>query len=126
MCHAAMTLFSASFGLYSIQRVSLLLYMTPPSAITLGAPWARIEFTSVCIPAAWKETPGQVPPSRQHCQAATVSWFESGKGSLCGSKITASLPAYAVATCDQKVGEWSMSGIGCCPLAFWLPGADQC
>src|SRR2546430_646466 len=34
---------------------------TPPSAITFGAPVARIALTSVCIPAASKVTPGQVP-----------------------------------------------------------------
>src|SRR5207247_11340151 len=89
------------------------------------APVARIAFTIVCMPAAWKPTPEQVPPSRQHCHAAVESELLSGYGSLWGSKITALLPLNAAATCDQKVTEWSMSSMGCWPVACCVPGALQ-
>ena len=63
------------------------------------------------MPAAWYETPAQVPPSRQQVQAATLSCWLSGQGSLKSSKITASLPLNVLATLDQNAGEWSRSGI---------------
>ena len=57
------------------------------------------------MPATWKDTPGQVPPSRQQVHAATLSAWLSGQGSLKSSKITASLPLKVLATLDQKAGE---------------------
>src|SRR2546423_3352047 len=77
-CHAAARLLSGSDGLYVSHCESALEYSTPPRTITFVAPVARIAFTSSCIPAAWKDCPRQVPPSRQQLHAATVSLLLSG------------------------------------------------
>src|SRR2546425_9676571 len=92
----------------------------------LVGPVARTASTGLCAPATWHEAPGEGPPSRQHVHAAVESAPPSGQGSLKSSKIAALLPLKAAATCDQKVGAWSRSGIGTCPVAFVVPGAVQC
>ena len=105
VCHAATSAFCGSVGRYCRHRDSVPPYWTPPKATTFVAPVARMAFTSDCIPAASYGTPGQVPPSRQHVQAASLSWLLSGTGSLKSSRITASLPLNVVATSVQKAGE---------------------
>src|SRR5437016_12447686 len=105
-------LFSGSLGLEVRQLESVAAYCTPPSIMTFVAPVLRIVSTSSCIPAAWKLTPVQVPPSRQQRHASGVSELLSGKGSLNRSKITRLLLAYAAATSLQNCGVWSRLGIG--------------
>src|SRR5437879_10182663 len=104
MCHDAATLLSGSTGWFASQCDSRAAYWTPPTMITLVAPVPRTASTSSCIPAAWKLMPLQLPPSRQQRHASGVSELLSGNGSLNRSKITRSLPLYAVATCLQNSG----------------------
>ena len=120
---------SGSFGRYASHWLRLFENWTPPSAITFVAPVARTASTSVCMPAAWYGVwvfrSMTAPPSRQIVHAVTLSLSSSGNGSLKGSKMTASFPLNALATCDQNAGEWSASGIGCCIVAGVVPGALQ-
>src|SRR5579859_7536628 len=90
------------------------------------APVARIAFRRVCVPAAGYDTPGHVPPSRKHCQAAVVSPLLSGKGSLNTSKMTELLLLNVLATEVQKAGAWSASGIAVSWLETVVPGAAHC
>src|SRR3954452_1032848 len=115
MCANAVKLPVQSVGLYCSHCVRSLEYARPPTKITLVAPVARTEFTSVWKPATWYGMPEQVPPSRQHTQPlVSLPVARSGYGSLNRSNTTALLPLNALATPVQNDGAYCASGIG-----FW-------
>src|SRR5919198_506406 len=115
---------SGSTGAYCVHLSTSPAYWGPPTSTTLLAPAARTALSISCEPAAVKETPGQLPPSRTQVHAAVESWFESGCGSLYRSNSTAGASFKGGATEAQYASEWSRSAIGCCPVASCVPGAE--
>src|SRR3954466_663274 len=92
---------TGSAGAYCVQWSTCPAYCGPPTRTTLVAPAPRTALSISCDPAAVNGTPGHVPPSRTHVQAAVVSWLESGYGSLYRSNRTAGLPLNVAATDAQ-------------------------
>jgi hypothetical protein len=87
--------------------------------ITLEAPVARMVVTSCCMPATCHRpraslacwSPVKTQPSRQHGHRTPT-------GSLNRSKRVAGSFLYMLATSVHIAGEWSLSGIWSCHVAW--------